>query len=66
MKEKIKELEDEIASLREIIVLQDRLVNQLIEATNHMIDCDGLPCVSLIEDSLKLRAEIKEQRGKDV
>ena len=66
MKEKIKELEDEIASLREIIALQDRLAHQLIEATNHMIDCDGLPCVSLIEDSLKLKAKIKEQRGKDV
>jgi hypothetical protein len=56
--------DDERKGYEDIIRLQETVINQLIESLQHFIDCDGLPCVKLINEAAGIRAEIL--RKKDV
>lgn len=57
-------MDDERKGYEDIIRLQETVINQLIESLQHFIDCDGLPCVKLINEAAGIRAEIL--RKKDV
>ncbi len=56
--------DDERKGYEDIIRLQETVINQLIESLQHFIDCDGMPCVKLINEAAGIRAEIL--RKKDV
>lgn len=56
--------DDERKGYEDIIRLQETVINQLIESLQHFIDCDGLPCVKLINEAAGIRTEIL--RKKDV
>ena len=55
--------EDERKAYDDIIQLQETVINQLIESLQHFIDCDGLPCVKLLNEAAGIRAEILRKRS---
>ena len=44
--------------LYELLQLDERIISDLIEALQHFIDCEGLPCISLINEAVGLRNEV--------
>lgn len=55
--------EDKIKPYIEIIELQDTIINDLIEALQHFVDCDGLPCVKLIKEAVDKRMKLLEKEN---
>lgn len=54
--------EDERKGYEDIIHLQETIINQLIESLQHFVDCDGLPCVALINEAAGIRAEMLRKK----
>lgn len=54
--------DDERKGYEDIIRLQETVINQLIESLQHFIDCDGMPCVKLINEAAGIRAEILKEK----
>ena len=59
MNDEINELKSAIVELKSIIALQDTIINQLIEALQRFVDCEGLPCVKMAEEAAKRRADLE-------
>ena len=44
-----------------IIHLQETVINQLIEGLQRFMDCEELPCIKLINEAARIRADMMKK-----